>query len=316
MQSEYEMSMMRELSYFLGLQVSQRSDKIFISQTKYLKGTPNLGLWYLKGTGFEAVGYTDVDFAGCRVDRKSTSGSYQFLGQIPVSCNLMDTLSTTEFKRVISLMRDKDTITRAWRVVLCVWVRERDERNARAKVEKEEKDRKFSRFRDGYLNGYSPDEWLKLAESLRGTEIIEELQVLVNLKDLIRKEPGYEDFMPYLPGASTVETVDRSLQQRKHTIQLLKEQLHRAQNQMKQMADKKRSDRQFEVGDWDNLKLQPHRQFSVASRPHQNLASSHNCIKVAHERAHCMIWVNGRRVWLQNFPLSVSKLLDDDLDVE
>ncbi|KAL8134751.1 hypothetical protein AgCh_009676 [Apium graveolens] len=36
-QSEYEMSMMGELSYFLGLQVSQRSDGIFISQTKYVK---------------------------------------------------------------------------------------------------------------------------------------------------------------------------------------------------------------------------------------------------------------------------------------
>ncbi|KAL8104587.1 hypothetical protein AgCh_028705 [Apium graveolens] len=40
---------------------------------------------YLKGTGFEAVGYIDADFAGCRVDRKSTSGSYQFLGQRLVS---------------------------------------------------------------------------------------------------------------------------------------------------------------------------------------------------------------------------------------
>ena len=37
MQSEYEMSMMGELSYFLGLQVSQRNDGIFISQTKYVK---------------------------------------------------------------------------------------------------------------------------------------------------------------------------------------------------------------------------------------------------------------------------------------
>ncbi|KAL8126284.1 hypothetical protein AgCh_013535 [Apium graveolens] len=37
MQSEYEMSMMGELSYFLGLQVSHRSDVIFISQTKYVK---------------------------------------------------------------------------------------------------------------------------------------------------------------------------------------------------------------------------------------------------------------------------------------
>ncbi|KAL8109829.1 hypothetical protein AgCh_025794 [Apium graveolens] len=37
MQSEYEMSMMGELSYFLVLQVSQISNEIFISQTKYIK---------------------------------------------------------------------------------------------------------------------------------------------------------------------------------------------------------------------------------------------------------------------------------------
>ena len=52
---------------------------------RYLKGTPNLGLWYPKGTWFEAVGYSDADFTGCRVDRKSTSGSCQFLGQRLVS---------------------------------------------------------------------------------------------------------------------------------------------------------------------------------------------------------------------------------------
>ncbi|KAL8100589.1 hypothetical protein AgCh_032737 [Apium graveolens] len=53
---------------------------------RYLKGTPNLGLWYPKGTGFEAVGYTDADFAGYRVSRKSTGGSCKSLGQRLVSC--------------------------------------------------------------------------------------------------------------------------------------------------------------------------------------------------------------------------------------
>ena len=52
---------------------------------RYLKGNPNLGLWYPKGTRFEVVGYTYTDFAGCRVDIKSTSGSCQFLGQRLVS---------------------------------------------------------------------------------------------------------------------------------------------------------------------------------------------------------------------------------------
>jgi hypothetical protein len=170
MQSKYEMSMMGELTFFLGLQVSQKQDGIFICQSKYvrdllkkyhledsspaktpmptatklnqdqsgkkvditnyrgmigsllyltasrpdimfatclcarfqadpreshliavkrifryLKGTPNFGIWYPKGTGFNLVGYTDSDFAGCKIDRKSTSGSCQFLGRRLVS---------------------------------------------------------------------------------------------------------------------------------------------------------------------------------------------------------------------------------------
>ena len=37
MQSEFEMSLLRELTFFLGLQISQLDDRIFISQTKYIK---------------------------------------------------------------------------------------------------------------------------------------------------------------------------------------------------------------------------------------------------------------------------------------
>ena len=170
MQSRYEMSMMGELKFFLGLQVSQRLDGIFICQSKYLKevlkkyqmedsasartpsstavklgdcknsikvdvtsyrgmigsllyltasrpdimyatclcarfqadprdlhlvavkrilrylkGTPDLGIWYPKESSFNLVGYTDSDYAGSVVDRKSTSGSCQFLGSRLVS---------------------------------------------------------------------------------------------------------------------------------------------------------------------------------------------------------------------------------------
>ncbi|KAL8145823.1 hypothetical protein AgCh_003826 [Apium graveolens] len=52
---------------------------------RYLKGTPNLGIWYPKESGFNLVGYTDSDYAGSAVDRKSTSGSCQFLGSRLVS---------------------------------------------------------------------------------------------------------------------------------------------------------------------------------------------------------------------------------------
>jgi hypothetical protein len=42
---------------------------------RYLVLTSNLGLWYPKGSHFELLGYSDVDYAGCKVDRKSTSGT-------------------------------------------------------------------------------------------------------------------------------------------------------------------------------------------------------------------------------------------------
>ena len=52
---------------------------------RYLKCTPNLGIWYPKDTGFNLVGYTDSDFAACKIDMKSTSGRCQFLGRRLVS---------------------------------------------------------------------------------------------------------------------------------------------------------------------------------------------------------------------------------------
>nr|GEW38294.1 uncharacterized mitochondrial protein AtMg00810-like [Tanacetum cinerariifolium] len=47
---------------------------------RYLKGTINLGLLYPKDSGFDLTAYSDADHAGCHLDRKSTSGSVQFLG--------------------------------------------------------------------------------------------------------------------------------------------------------------------------------------------------------------------------------------------
>nr|ABF96928.1 retrotransposon protein, putative, Ty1-copia subclass [Oryza sativa Japonica Group] len=160
MSREFEMSMIGELSFFLGLQIKQLKDGTFVSQTKYIKdllkrfglddakpiktpmatnghldldegGKPvdlmlyhstigsllyltayrpdimfsvcmcarfqaapkechlvavkrilrylkyssTIGLWYPKGAKFKLVGYFDSDYAGCKLDRKSTSGS-------------------------------------------------------------------------------------------------------------------------------------------------------------------------------------------------------------------------------------------------
>ncbi|KAI3775881.1 hypothetical protein L1987_45638 [Smallanthus sonchifolius] len=98
MKSKFEMSAMGELSFFLGLQVNQKEDGFFIHQSKfqakpkeshliavkrifrYLKGKQRLGLWYPHGSNFDSNAYTDSDFGGCCLDRKSTTGGCQFLG--------------------------------------------------------------------------------------------------------------------------------------------------------------------------------------------------------------------------------------------
>ena len=63
--------------------------------------------------------------------------------------------------------------------------------------------------------------------------------------------------LPYLPDSSDVFQVDRHLQERDSMLQLLKHHLQRAQSRMKSQADKHRVDRQFVIGDWVYLKLQP-----------------------------------------------------------
>jgi hypothetical protein len=52
---------------------------------RYLVYTPKFGLWYPKGSTFDLIGYSDADWAGCKIDRKSTSGTCQFLGRSLVS---------------------------------------------------------------------------------------------------------------------------------------------------------------------------------------------------------------------------------------
>ncbi|GKG35648.1 hypothetical protein Tco_0440802, partial [Tanacetum coccineum] len=46
----------------------------------YLKGQLKLGLWYPKDSPFDLVAYTDSDYAGASLDKKSTTGGCQFLG--------------------------------------------------------------------------------------------------------------------------------------------------------------------------------------------------------------------------------------------
>ncbi|KAD6796174.1 hypothetical protein E3N88_07070 [Mikania micrantha] len=52
---------------------------------RYLQGTQSLGIWYSNGHSCKLVAFSDSDYAGCKLTRKSTSGGCQFLGNCLVS---------------------------------------------------------------------------------------------------------------------------------------------------------------------------------------------------------------------------------------
>jgi hypothetical protein len=52
---------------------------------RYLKHTPSVGLWYPKGATFDLIGYSDSNYAGCKIDRKSISGGCHLIGRSLVS---------------------------------------------------------------------------------------------------------------------------------------------------------------------------------------------------------------------------------------
>ncbi|GKC56378.1 hypothetical protein Tco_1083976 [Tanacetum coccineum] len=49
---------------------------------RYLKGQPKLGLWYPKDSLFDLVAYTDSDYAGASLDRKSTTGEADYVAAL------------------------------------------------------------------------------------------------------------------------------------------------------------------------------------------------------------------------------------------
>ena len=79
--------------------------------------------------------------------------------------------------------------------------------------------------------------------------------------------------LPYKDGLSPVHEVDQQLLNRDELLWQLKVNLERSMNRMKQMADRKRRDISFEVGEQVLLKLHPYRQQTVFKRVHQKLAS-------------------------------------------
>lgn len=78
--------------------------------------------------------------------------------------------------------------------------------------------------------------------------------------------------LPYLPGETNVQVVAKCLQEREDILLVLKFHLLRAQHIMKQMADMRRSERSFVVGDWVFLKLQLYMQRSMVQRTSQKIS--------------------------------------------
>nr|GEU65749.1 hypothetical protein [Tanacetum cinerariifolium] len=51
---------------------------------RYLKGQPKLGLWYPRESAFELEAYSDSDYVGANLDRKSTTGGWSYTDKVKV----------------------------------------------------------------------------------------------------------------------------------------------------------------------------------------------------------------------------------------
>jgi hypothetical protein len=75
-----------DIQFTVGLcarfQSSPRSSHRTIVQQifRYLKHTPEFEIWYSASSSLDLVGFSDANFVGCGIDRKSTSGTCHFLG--------------------------------------------------------------------------------------------------------------------------------------------------------------------------------------------------------------------------------------------
>ncbi|GMI89777.1 hypothetical protein HRI_002647000 [Hibiscus trionum] len=122
------------------------------------------------------------------------------------------------------------------------------------------------------MSGEKPKEWgnwLHLAEWWYNTSFHSAIQT-TPYQALYGQAPG--DHLPYTAGESLVASVDRGLQQREAALKMVKFYLQRAQIRMKQQADKRRTECEYQIGDLVYLKLQPYRQQTVKQRTCQKLA--------------------------------------------
>ncbi|RVW25031.1 Retrovirus-related Pol polyprotein from transposon TNT 1-94 [Vitis vinifera] len=89
---EFEIKDLGALKYFLGMEFARSKEGIFVNQGKYVliflmrqdskvsKGTPGRGLLFKSRGHLQIETYTDADWVGSIVDRRSTSGYCSFVG--------------------------------------------------------------------------------------------------------------------------------------------------------------------------------------------------------------------------------------------
>ncbi len=74
-------------------------------------------------------------------------------------------------------------------------------------------------------------------------------------------------------GTTTLPEVEEWMQERERLTKELRDRLQVAQNRMKEQADKHRREKEYTVGSWVYLRLQPYRQVSVAARKNPKLVA-------------------------------------------
>ena len=132
-----------------------------------------------------------------------------------------------------------------------------------------------NRFLETYLRCMTSDKpylwskWLPLAEFWYNTNY--HTSINSTPYEVVYGQPP-PVHLPYLAGESKVQVVAKSLEERERMLLILKFHLLRAKNRIKQLVDKHRSERSFDIGDWVFLKLQPYCQQYVVQRSSQKLS--------------------------------------------